>query len=175
MELAGFGGEGDGGVVADYFETNLVHHFGNHGVHLGGHNRRAGLHFRQVDFFQAGTRAGGEQAQVVADFGELHGGALQGAVHHHIGAAVGGGFNQVFGELAWQAADFGEFLHGQRCVALRRVDACTDGSGAEVYFQQQLAGAFEVGFFFCQQHLEGLEFLAGSHGHGILQLGAAHF
>ena len=96
-------------------------------------------------------------------------------MHHHIGAAVGGGFDQVFGKLTGQAADFGEFFHGQRCVALWRIDARADGGSTEIHFQQQLAGAFEVGFFFCQQHLEGLEFLAGSHGHGILQLGAAHF
>ena len=47
------------------------------GLTLPGMIDRTRLHRRQVDLVEAAARAGGEQAQVVADLGELDGGALQ--------------------------------------------------------------------------------------------------
>ena len=175
LQLTCFGCESDGGVVADDFEADLVDDFGNHGIDFGWHDGRTGLQFRQVDFFQTGARTGREQAQVVTDFGQFDGCAFQCAVYHHICAAVGGRFDQVFSQFARQAADFGEFLNNQSRIAFRRIHACTDGGGAEVDFKQQGAGTVEVEDFFFQQHLERLKLLSGSHRHGILKLGAAHF
>ena len=58
LQLSGFGGEGYGSVVADHFEAHLIHDFRNHGIDFGGHDGRTGLHFGQVDFLDACTRAG---------------------------------------------------------------------------------------------------------------------
>ncbi len=77
LQLPAFGRHGDGDVVADDLEGDLVHHLGDHRVHLARHDRGAGLHRRKVDLADAGARARGKQAQVVADLGELHRDALE--------------------------------------------------------------------------------------------------
>ena len=56
LQLSGFRGHRDGEVVADDLEANLVHDFGNDRIHLPGHDARARLHRRQIDFVQAGAR-----------------------------------------------------------------------------------------------------------------------
>ena len=45
---------------------HLVHHLGDHRIHLARHDRRPRLHSGQVDFIKTGARPGGEQAQIVA-------------------------------------------------------------------------------------------------------------
>ena len=57
LQLPGFGGHGDGEVVADHLEGDLVDDFGDDGVHLARHDARACLHGRQVDLAEAGARA----------------------------------------------------------------------------------------------------------------------
>ena len=96
LQLSGFGGKGNGGVVADDFEADLVDHFGYHGVDFGGHDGRAGLHFGQVDFVQAGAggrrRAGAGRLQILES---LTARRFEGGVHADVCAAVGGGFDEV--------------------------------------------------------------------------------
>ncbi|MNT15564.1 hypothetical protein D3C72_1506240 [compost metagenome] len=72
LQLTRFGSHGHGNVVADDFEAHLVNHFWHHRVHFSWHDGRTGLQFWQVDFVQASAWTGGEQAQVVTDFGEFH-------------------------------------------------------------------------------------------------------
>ena len=96
-------------------------------------------------------------------------------MYHHIRAAVGSRFNQVFSQFAIQAADFGQFFHCQSRVAFRRVHTRADGGRAQVDFQQQGARAVQIQNLFFQQHLERLEFLPRRHRYGILKLGASHF
>ena len=174
LQLAGLGGEGDGDVVADDFEGDLVHHLGNHRVHLARHDAGARLHGRQVDFAQAGARAAGEQAQVVAGFGQLHGHAFEHARQLHEGAAVLRGFDQVGGGLQRDAGDLAQVPQHQRCVVGVGGDAGADGGGAHVDFTQQQHGFAQALFVFAQHHGVGAELLAQRHGHGVLQLGAAH-
>ena len=38
LQLAGFHGHGDGGIVTYHFKADLVHYLGNHGIHLAGHD-----------------------------------------------------------------------------------------------------------------------------------------
>ena len=96
-------------------------------------------------------------------------------MHHDVGAAVGGGFNQVFRRNNRQAADFREFLYRQLLIAVRGIQARADGGGAEVHFQQQLCGTQNAFCFFVQQNVEGVELLAEGHRYRILQLGTTHF
>ena len=88
LQLAGFGGKGDGHVVADDFEGDLIDHFRDHRIDLAGHDRRAGLTRRQVDFAEAGARTGRQQAQIVAGLGELDRDALEHAGELHEAAAI---------------------------------------------------------------------------------------
>ena len=64
------------------------------GLTLPGMMRRPGLHGGQVDLAEAGARAGGQQPQVVADLGQLHGDALEHAGQVHEGADVLGGLDR---------------------------------------------------------------------------------
>ena len=60
-------------------------------------------------------------------------------------------------------------------IAVRGVEASTNGGGAEVHLQQQLRSAQNAFGLFIKQHIEGMELLAEGHRHRVLQLGAAHF
>ena len=58
LELTGLGGEGDGEVVADDVESDLVDDLGDHGVDLARHDGGSRLHPRQIYLMEARTRAG---------------------------------------------------------------------------------------------------------------------
>lgn len=58
LQLAGLGGKAHRQVIANHFKSNLVDHFRDHRVDLAGDDAGAGLSGRQVDFAQAGARAG---------------------------------------------------------------------------------------------------------------------
>src|SRR5581483_996848 len=77
LKLPGFHGEGDGRVVADDFESDLVDDFRNHRIHLPRHDAGASLHRRQVDLAESRTRSAGEQSQVVAGLRQLARHALE--------------------------------------------------------------------------------------------------
>ena len=168
LQLTGLGGHRHGSVVTDDFEANLVHHFWHDRVHLSWHDGRTRLQFWQVDFVQASARAGREQAQVVTDFGQFHRQTFQCAVYHHVRAAVGGGFNQVFRRHDRQVGHFSQLLNRQLLIAIRGVQTRTDGGCAQVHFQQQLRGAQQVFGLFIQQHVKCVEFLAQRHWHCVL-------
>ena len=96
-------------------------------------------------------------------------------MYHDVGAAVGGGFNQVFCRHNRQVRDFSQLLYRQLLIAIRGVQTRTDGGGAQVHFQQQLGGAQQVFGLFVQQYVKRVEFLAERHRHRVLQLGTTHF
>ena len=175
LELAGFGGHGDGDVVADHFVGDLGDDFGDHGVDFAGHDGGSGLHGGQVDFAEAGAGAGGEQAQVVADFGEFHGDAFEDAGEVHERADVLGGFDEVHGGDQGQAGDLGQVPAGGFGVAGGCVQAGADGGGAEVDFVDQQVRFGEPEPVLADGDGVGAEFLAEGHGDGVLELGAAHF
>ncbi len=95
LQLPGFDGHGDGGIVANGFKAGNAHHFRNHRIDLAGHDGRARLAGRQLDVPHAGLRAGRQQAQIVADLGELDGDALQNARNIGKHPGIGGGGNHV--------------------------------------------------------------------------------
>jgi hypothetical protein len=72
-----------------------------------------GLHLRQVDLVEAAARPRGEQADVVADLGQLGRGALEHAGQLHIGAGIGGRLDQVAGEDEAGPGQFGQVAGDQ--------------------------------------------------------------
>src|SRR5271166_5990863 len=69
LKFAGLAGHGDRNVGADDLEADLINYLGDHRVHFAGHDQRAGLHRRQVEFVKSATWTRREPAQIVADFG----------------------------------------------------------------------------------------------------------
>ena len=59
---------------------DLHHRLGDHGVHLAGHDRAAGLRLGERQLEDAAARAAAEPADVVGDLGERDGDRLQLAV-----------------------------------------------------------------------------------------------
>jgi hypothetical protein len=96
-------------------------------------------------------------------------------VQHHIGAAVGGRFDEVLCRYVGTTGDLGQTLDGKTGVLGRSVQTGTDGGGAQVHFQQQLLATLDGFDLFTQGDGEGVELLTQGHGHGVLQLGTAHF
>ena len=174
LELPRLGGHGDGHVVAEDLEADLVDHLGDHRVDLRRHDRGARLALRQVDFVQTSARAGRQQAQVVADLRQLHRGALDSAVHHHVTAGVRGRLDQVRRRLDVQTGDLAQRGDHLVTVAARGVDAGADGGGTQVDLQQRVGRAADGALFLGEVGAEGGEFLAQGHRDGVLKLGAAH-
>src|SRR5919106_5112664 len=123
LELSGFGGHGDGDVVADDFVGDLADDFRDDRVDFAGHDGGAGLHGGEVDFAQPGAGAGGEQAQVGAGLGEFDGDAFEDGGEVDEGGDVLGGFDEVHGGDQRQAGDLGEVPAGGFGVAGRGVQA----------------------------------------------------
>ena len=69
LELAGLGCKAHGGVVTYDLEAYLVGYLRDHGVHLAGHNGRAGGHGREINLMQAAAGTGSHQAEVVTGLG----------------------------------------------------------------------------------------------------------
>ena len=110
LQLSAFRCHGDGHIVANDIEGHLAHHFGDDRVDLARHDRAARLELGQNDFAKAGTRAGGQETQVIADLRELDGEALAGRREGDIGAAVGRGGDQVIAVDERDARQFSEAL-----------------------------------------------------------------
>ncbi len=161
-------------TVADDLEGDLVDDFGDHRVHLAGHDRRTRLYRRQIDLAEPGGGSGGGQAQVVAGLGELHGDALEDAGELDEGTAVLGGLDEVARGPDGFAADPGEIRAGEFGVAGMAVDAGADRGAAEVGLQQRGGGLGEALAVLLDHDGVGGELLAQRHGDGVLELGAAH-
>jgi hypothetical protein len=117
------GGKRHGEVIAHHAEHHEVHHLGHDGVDLAGHDRRARLNGRQVDFRQAGARSGPEQNQIARDLGQLDREGLQRRriddepmLVPGVGQHVGRWDNRLAKEL-------GEILGDLFRVSLRRVES----------------------------------------------------
>ena len=168
LQLTSFHCHGDGSVVADHFKADLVHHLGDHGVDLAGHDGRASLARGQLDIAHASLRAGRQQAQVIADLGQLDGNALQDARDVGKGTGIASGGNQVAGLDDRHARDFGQRLGHGISVAHRRIDAGANGGAAHVHFAHQI-GRFTQTLLIVSDHCgKCCEFLTQSHRHGVL-------
>ena len=174
LQLTGFRGHGDGDVVTKDLETDLVDHFRNHRVDLCGHDRRASLAWRQVDLVVTGARAGGQQAEVIADLRELHGHALHGRVGRNIGATVAGGLDEIAGRKDFQLADLGKSSGHGFLVARRGVHTGADCGAAHVDLTQLSLRALQLEALLGNVVSECLELLTHGHWDCILQLGATH-
>jgi len=168
LQLSRLGSHRDSHVVAHHLEANLVDDLWQHRVHLGRHDRRAGLELGQVDLVQARTRTRGEQPQVVADLAELDRDALDRTVHGHVGTCVRGCLDEVLGEDHRQTADLGELRDRMLRVAVRCVQAGADGGRTEVDLEQQLSRTSEGTDLFTHENSVDLELLPERHGDGVL-------
>ena len=64
FQLAGISGRRDRGVAAHHLVTHLVDHLRNRRIDLARHDRRSGLHGRQLYFRKACARPHAEEPQV---------------------------------------------------------------------------------------------------------------
>lgn len=77
LELAALGAQRHREIMADDKISDLAHNLRDRRIDLSGHDRGAGLDRRQADFAKTRARAGGKQAQIVANFCKFHGDPLE--------------------------------------------------------------------------------------------------
>ena len=175
LELAGLGRHGHRDVVADDLVADLVHDLGDHRVHLARHDRRARLHRRQLDLVEAAARSGREQAQIVADLRDLHGGALQhaptsGRTRRRPASPRPGRRRRRRAAPLTSAQP----LHHRLGVPGRAVDAGADRRRAQVDVQQEPRRLAQARLRVADHRRVGAELLAERHRHGVLLFGASH-
>ena len=174
FKLAGGGGKHDGGVETDGEERSLIRHFRDNRIDLARHDRAARLELGQNDFAKAGTRAGGQETQVIADLRELDGEALAGRREGDIGAAVGRGGDQVVAVDERDARQFSEALDSLGRVFRMAGNRRADGGGAEVHDLEVFLSFTDRLDFVADRGAPAVEFLSEGHRNGVLQVGTAH-
>ena len=174
FKLAGGGGKHDGGVETDGEERSLIRHFRDNRIDLARHDRAARLELGQNDFAKAGTRAGGQETQVIADLRELDGEALAGRREGDIGAAVGRGGDQVIAVDKRDARQFSEALDSLGRVFRMAGNRRADGGGAEVHDLEVFLSFTDRLDFVADRGAPAVEFLSEGHRNGVLQVGTAH-
>ena len=132
LQLPTFGRHGDRHVVADDPEGDLVDDLGDDGVDLARHDRRSGLHRRQIDLAETGSRPGRQEPKVVADLGQLHRAAFEHAGELDERTDVLGGLDQVGGRDDVDSGDRGEMCTRVPRVAWVGVQAGADGGATQV-------------------------------------------
>ena len=175
LEVAGGACHVDGDVVAENLAADHGQRFALGRVHFAGHDGGAGLVFRDFDFTQTATRAGGEPAHVVGDFVEAGGKRFQrtGGEDGSIASAkrfefVGRGDKGQAGELRQLCRGF----DGEVGVA---VEAGADGGAAERQFVEVFERVLQAGEAVVKLGNVAGEFLAEGERGGVLQVGAADF
>ena len=161
--------------LPDDLRAHLDEHLAHHGVDLAGHDGGTGLGGGQLQFADAATRAGTEQADVVGDFDQADGDGLECAAGFDDGIARGLRFEMVGGFAQFEAGFVGDAVNGFAREINVGVDAGADGGAAKGQFAK-------VGFDFPEAvdavlDLAGVtaEFLAEPDGRGVLQMRAADF
>ena len=173
LQLALGGGPVHGHVYAEDHEAALVHAFGNHRVHLGGHDARTGLARRHTQIAEAGARAGVEQAQVVGGLLQVDRQVLQRGRRGDVRAHVGYGGQRIGRGGHRQAGDAGQMVDRGFAESQVGADAGADGGGPQVEHGELRNQGLERGHVHLEERGEGVELLAEGHRHRILQLGAA--
>ena len=174
LKLSRLSGEGQRHIVSHDLEADLVHHLGDHRIDLCRHDGGSGLAFRQPDLPQPRTRSGGQQAQVVADLGQLHRQTLDRRVHRDVGTCVTRGFQQVMRSSNVQTGDLPQTPDNSALIVRRRVEPRADRRGPEVHLQKQGGIVVKPADLLLQQNGEGLELLPQAHRNSILKLSTPH-
>jgi len=99
---------------------------------------------------------------------------LQNARNLHEAVRVLGGVHQVLGPGQAQARDLAQLLHRQEDVVPRGAQASAHGRAAQVHGPQPLLALEDPPPVAGQGFGPGRALGAQGHGHGVLQLGAAH-
>ena len=142
FKVAGCTADAHGYVVAHDLGGDHSEGFGLRGVHLSGHDGGAGLVVGNDDFANAGAGTAAEHANVVANFHERNGDALEGAGEFDHGIVGGEGFKLIWGRYKGLAGEFSDFGGDVFGVASRRVEAGTDGRSSEGEFGHHAKGVF---------------------------------
>ena len=174
LELTGLGREGNGHVITDHLEADLVCNLRDDRIDLSRHDRRSRSLRRKVDLLQTATRTGSQQTQVVANLGKLDCKPLQGTRIAYISTGVRRSFDKI------RSCDEllpGEFRHlpGAKLGKARLgIQSGTDGSTTHVDFIEEVDVPLEVLDLFGEVGSICMELLAGSHRNGILKLCTSH-
>jgi hypothetical protein len=174
LQLAGLGGHGDGQVLPDDTEGDLVDELRDDRVDLARHDAGAGLCGGQGDVTEPGSGPGGQQPEVVADLGEFDRDPLEHAGEVDERAGVLGGLHQVGGQGQRDSGQLPQVPDGPGAESRVGVEPGSDGGAAQVDLGQHGADPGQPVDVLAERHRPGGQLLAQGHGYGVLQLGAAH-
>ena len=143
------------------------------GLTLPGMIDEPGLARRQSDLGEARARPGGHQQQVLGDLGQVDGetaqGGRDGEHRRHRLRRV----DEMLGGAQLEAGLLGEVLDHELDVLGLRVQACADGSGADVLLEQQVGGLRDALSRSADRQRVRRELLAEPDRHCILHVRAA--
>ena len=175
FKVAGCTADAHGYVVAHDLGGDHGEGFGLGGVHFAGHDGGAGLVVGNDDFANAGTGTAAEHANVIANFHERNGDALEGAGEFDHGIVGGEGFKLVgsrYEGLAGEFRDFGGYVLG---VACRGVEAGANGCSAEGEFGHHAECVFDGPDAVVELLDVAGKFLAQGEGGGVHEVRSARF
>ena len=142
-------------------------------IDLARHDRGAGLQGRQDDLVEARVRAGGQQAQIVADLAQVHRQELQGGRKlGQVGQELRG-LDPVFRALVDLARERADGPDHERAELAPRIHARADGVAADAQLAQLQARRLDAPRVLLQRARPGPELLAQRDRHGVLQVGSA--
>lgn len=172
LEVALRGSDADGGVVAHDLDSNHGEGFGLGGVHLAGHDRRAGLVFGDYEFAEAAAGAGGKPADVVGDLHERAGEGFYSSAGDDEFIVAGEGGKFVGRGLEWEAGEFCDVRGGTVTEFGVGIQARADGGAADGELVKAGEREFNVAQGLVEQaHIAG-EFLPECERSGILEVRA---
>lgn len=172
LEVALRGSDADGGVVAHDLDGNHGECFGLGGVHLAGHDRRAGLIFGDYEFAEAAAGAGGEPADVVGDLHERAGEGFYSSTGDNEFVVAGEGGEFVGRGLEREASEFCDVRGGSVAELGVGIQARADGGAANGELVEAGERKFNVAQGLVEQaHVAG-EFLPECERSGILEVRA---
>ena len=159
-------------VQPHHLKADLVDHFGNGRIDLARHDRRSGLHGRQLDLVDARARAHHHDAQVAGDLAQVdredaHRRAEPGHVTHALHE-----LDPVFSHAQLETGDGAQVLDGKRWILLldRHARAHRASPNAEI---AEVVGRFlHAANAAIQRTGIGGEFLSQPDGHCVLQVRA---
>src|SRR5205085_7319511 len=105
---------------------HLIDDLRNHWIDLAGHDRRAGLHRGQIDLAQSRSRSRAEQSQIIADFRQLHGAALEHTRQLHEYARVHRCLHEIWRRNQLLLRDAHELFAYDIGISARSVDSRSD-------------------------------------------------
>ena len=162
-------------IVTHYLYRNHGHGFALGGVHLTGHNGRAGFVFGDEDFTQTVTGTGSQPPYVVGNFHHIGGKGFQSAVSKDQFVFGSKGVEFVFCGNKFFAGDFAHRFGNRHVKPFGGVQPGTNGGTAQSQFFQSGQSDLQHFLVFFQRRAPAADFLAKRNGGSILQVGTTGF